>query len=242
MNSFIDADRAHSEQPPSESASTAPLPMARSEGPGGRVAVAVSRQQTVEALDRAFPLARDARWTLRALARLLVRGSPLRVAELARALAWSPQRVQAALAALPACERADDGDIVGAGISLRRGVHALAIGGRRLFAARTVDLLILPGILERAFEVASVCTATGARIRVRVTPLGLRDCEPAGAVAFVPATARGLPADARLFHSKAAAEPWISVGPRGALLPMKRAFEIGVEVGRRFSVEPPGAR
>jgi alkylmercury lyase len=201
------------------------------------VAGSASRQQVVEALDGAFPVGRDARSLLRAITRLLARGAPVPAHDLARALDWSPARVEAALAALPSCERDDNGDVIGAGLSLSRGPHLLEIGRRRFFAARTMDVLVLAGLIDRDFVVSCSCTATGARIRIGANALGLGEGAPCGVVAFVPgplqASLRGAPADARLFRSKGDAEPWVSVGPRGTLLSLKSVLQIGADFGRR---------
>jgi alkylmercury lyase len=243
MSGSIHGERGQQTPRRPQPAQTARMPEAVSESIDDRVASIATRQQLADALASAFPECPDARWVLRAIVRLLVRGAPVHVEDLARALGWSRDRVDGALVALPFCERGAGGTVIGAGLSARRSRHIVQIAGRRLFTSRTLHLFLLPVLAERAFVVSSPCSATDDRIRLQATPLGLRDCDPAGAVAFVPLAPHSSaqrPGDAHLFRSAEDAEPWLALGPSGALVPIKRAFEIGVELGRQgFVLEPP---
>jgi alkylmercury lyase len=114
--------------------------------------------------------------------------------------------------------------------------HKLRIGGRTLFAWCAWDTLFLPALLGTCADVVSACQASGASVRLSVSPEALESADPAELqVSFVLPQAEELRADVitrfchfvHFFRSRRDAEPWLAAHPGTLLLPLEDAFEIG---------------
>ncbi len=111
-----------------------------------------------------------------ALYRLIAAGLPVDRDGLALAVGRDPVEVADMLAAIPASNFLYDsgGKIVGfRGLGQVPSQHHLGFAGKRLYAWCAFDCLFLPGLLGGAIEVASACPASGAEIRLTVTPEGV---------------------------------------------------------------------
>lgn len=80
-------------------------------------------------------------------------------------------------------ERDGQDNIVGIfGLSLNKHPHRMYINGRRLFAWCAADTLFLPGLLGQTAVVESRSPLSKETIRLTVSPRGVEDFSPPGAV------------------------------------------------------------
>jgi alkylmercury lyase len=121
-----------------------------------------------------------------ALLRELVKGQPVQNEALCVALGWSAERLRALLEQEPCTEYDHDGNVIGYGITLRETAHAFEVDGRRLYTWCALDALMFPAMIGKTARVLSRCPATGRAISLTVTPAGVRDVEPTGAVLSLP--------------------------------------------------------
>jgi alkylmercury lyase len=175
---------------------------------------------------------RAGRNLMRTAVRLLSRGRPITITELAGIAGVDP----ADLANAPAgqdIEYDDDRRIVGWGLTLIPTPHAFVVDGRRLYTWCAADTLMFPSILGCRAHVESTCPATGTAIRLTVDPAtGVSDLSPATAVISIPATqdlddARVRSSccnPGRFFATAAAAKDWLAQYPNGTVLPVADAY------------------
>lgn len=113
--------------------------------------------------------------------------------------------------------------------------HRFAVGGQRLWTWCSWDSLFLPVILGTTARVQSVCAATGAPISLVVTPAGITEVIPAGAVISFLRPEGTFDEDVILsfchhvlfFSSDEAGRPWIAGRPHHFLLSLEQGFELG---------------
>jgi alkylmercury lyase len=128
--------------------------------------------------------------------------------------------------------------------------HRLRVDGRELYGWCAWDTLFLPELLGVAAEVGSACRASGAPVRLRVTPRDVQSAEPAGVlVSFLLPEAEAVNADVitsfshyvHFFSSRDAAQPWLDAHPETFLLPLADgkpgAASIDLGTGLRMSIE-----
>lgn len=164
---------------------------------------------------------------------LLAEGKPVSPAHVAAALERSPEEVEIILRQMPSIERDEDGNIVGAGLTLRPTPHRFTINDRTLFTWCALDALMFPGLFGQTVQVESPCVTTGIPVRVKITADGLEQVEPLEAVVslVVPEAS----ADIRsvfccyvnFFSSDEAASSWLSKHPGATTLPVKEAYRLG---------------
>lgn len=123
---------------------------------------------------------------LTALLHELVKGQPVPKEALAATLGWSVERLTALLEQEPCTEYDDDGNVVGYGITLRETAHAFEVDGRRLYTWCALDALMFPVLIGETARVLSRRRATAVSVSLTVTPDGVRDVEPTGAVVSLP--------------------------------------------------------
>ena len=169
--------------------------------------------------------------------RLLSRGEPVELNQLAAAAESSVDAVEAALDAQTSAERDDQGRLVGLALTLRPTSHRFTVNGRTLFAWCASDTLMLPVILGRPALVESTCPQTGRPIRVELTPERVERVDPAGAVMSA-VRPPGRLADVRtdtcdhghFFSSLAATTAWAEAHPDGHIYPVHEAFQLDRQV------------
>ena len=173
-----------------------------------------------------------------ALYRLIAAGLPVDPDGLALAVGRDPVEVAEILAAIPASNFLYDsgGQIVGfRGLGQVPTRHHLGFAGKRLFAWCAFDCLFLAALLGGALEVASACPASGAEIRLTVTPKGVAAAGPESTVlSFVTPEAAGLRAELRqvfcakihFFAGPDVAEAWRANHPEAAILTLDQGFEL----------------
>jgi alkylmercury lyase len=80
-------------------------------------------------------------------------------------------------------ERDADGNVFGAtGLSLNDTPHRFYVNGTRMGAWCAADTLFLPTVLDRTASVASKSPVSGEMVRLTVSPRGVEEVDPAGAV------------------------------------------------------------
>jgi alkylmercury lyase len=80
-------------------------------------------------------------------------------------------------------ERDADGNVFGAtGLSLNDTPHRFYLNGTRMSAWCAGDTLFLPTVLDRTASVASKSPVSGEKVRLTVSPRGVEEVDPAGAV------------------------------------------------------------
>lgn len=171
---------------------------------------------------------------------LLAERHPVSPERLAAALGRSPEEIATTLRQLPSIELDELGNVVGAGLTLRPTPHHFTINGRTMFTWCALDALLFPGLLGRTVQVESPCVTTGIAVRMKVTPDGIGQVEPADAVvSFVIPEAS---ADIRrafcdyvnFFSSKEAASEWLSEHPGATNLPVNEAYQVGQHPAKSF--------
>jgi alkylmercury lyase len=173
-----------------------------------------------------------------ALYRLIAAGLPVDRDGLALAVGRDPVEVADILAAIPASNFLYDsgGQIVGfRGLGQVPTRHHLGFAGKRLFAWCAFDCLFLAALLGGALEVASACPASGAEIRLTVTPEGVAAAGPESTVlSFVTPKPAGMRAELRevfcakvhFFAGPEPAEAWRANHPEASILTLDQGFEL----------------
>ncbi len=173
-----------------------------------------------------------------ALYRLIAAGLPVDRGGLAQAVGRDPVEVAEILAAIPASNFLTDsgGQIVGfRGLGQVPTRHHLGFAGRRLFAWCAFDCLFLAALLGGAIEVASACPASGAEIRLTVTPEGVTAAGPETTVlSFVTPAPADMRAELRevfcanihFFAGPEPAETWCANHPGARVLTLDQGFEL----------------
>lgn len=167
------------------------------------------------------------------LVRLLASGQPVTVEQVAEAGGWTAGQVRAELARHRGVDWAEDGRVVGFGMTLRPTPHRFtAIGGHTAYGFCASDTLGFPVILGRPGLVDSTCPVTGRHIRVELTPDEVVSIDPPEAVvsrmrpdrAVVDLRAE-ICALGNFFGSPEAAARWQAQRPGTALVPIGQDFE-----------------
>jgi alkylmercury lyase len=172
-------------------------------------------------------------WLGLPLLRLLARGEPVSVDELAATTGRPPELIRRALAGHADIEYDDEGRIVGNGLTLRRTHHRFEVDGRRLYTWCALDTLVYPSMLGRPARVESPCHATGVPIRLVVEPDRVAQVEPDTAVvSLVPTGDRSAIRSSfcdqvHFFASAEAATGWLDQHPGGSVVPVADAQRLG---------------
>lgn len=164
---------------------------------------------------------------------LLAEGHPVSVKHIARILGRSPAEITAALHQLPSIERDADGNIVGAGLTLRPTRHRFEVNGRWLSTWCALDALMFPSLLQQTAHVESPCLGTGTLVRITVTPQGVEQIEPLEAVVSVvtpaahPDIRRAFCDDVNFFRSSEVATGWRAAHPSATIVSVADAYHLG---------------
>jgi alkylmercury lyase len=164
-------------------------------------------------------------------ARLLVRGRPVDMAELADAIGEPTAKVEAVLRSQPGTDWDEDGRLVGFGLTLRPTPHRFQVGEQTLYTWCATDTLFFPVVLGRPATVGSTCPATGQPVHIELSPEGVQVVDPAetvvsqlhlqGSVDDI----RGAVCDhGHFFASRLAAQSWLFTHPDGQTLTVAQAF------------------
>lgn len=199
----------------------------------------MSAREITGRLEAAFSVPLGAGELLAALLPLLADGKAVRPSALGEALAWPVERVAGLVARLPNVERDADGNIVGLGLSLNPTPHVFEIRGRRLYTWCALDALLFPAVLGETARVSSPCAATGAPIRLVVSPERVEEVTPRDAVVslVLPSADPDLRASfcerVSFFASEGAAGAWLRAHPGGIVASVDDAFTFAKGIGAR---------
>ena len=168
---------------------------------------------------------------------LLAEARPVSPEQIAEALCIPREEVKAIFRESPAVELDGEGNVVGCfGLSLTPTPHHFRLGQREMFTWCALDALFLPIVLNQSARVESSCVVTGARVQVAVSPDGIEEVEPAGAVMaiIVPEAAevccnvrRAFCDNVHFFSSSEVASQWITEHKCGTILSVDDAYLLG---------------
>jgi alkylmercury lyase len=189
-------------------------------------------------LDHSPELDTDGRGVALATYRLLARGAPVGVEQIAAHAGLDAGRVESLLSSWRGVFRADQQRVIGFwGLTTTEfGPHRLNIDGVALSAWCAWDSLFLPELLARAADVRSRSPLHGEPIALRVTPERIEHASPPNlVVSMVPARAsddviRTFCHQIHFFASPAEGRRWIAEREGAFLMPLAEAFELGTRV------------
>ncbi len=170
------------------------------------------------------------------LLRLLAKGEPVPVTELARAAGRSEQATRAALAATPETEYDEEDRIVGHGLTLRPTRHRFTVNGEELYTWCALDTLMFPVVIDSAAVIESISPTGGGTVRVTATPAGVTVAEPATAVVSLvnPEDLSSIRSSfcnqVHYFTSPEDAQPWLEAHPGGEVLPVADAYRLAKDL------------
>ncbi|MQA03853.1 MAG: organomercurial lyase MerB [Streptosporangiales bacterium] len=171
----------------------------------------------------------------RPLLRLLARGAPVALDDLATAAGRPPAEVRQAVAGWPDTEYDHAGRIIGYGITLPPTPHRFTVAGHPLYTWCALDTLIFPAIIDQPADIESPCHATGAPVRLTVDPTaGITRLDPATAVVSLVVPEQRCDSvraafcnQVHFFATAAAAGDWVAKHPGMTVLPVADAYRLG---------------
>ncbi|MGH9086683.1 MAG: organomercurial lyase [Acidimicrobiales bacterium] len=116
------------------------------------------------------------------LVRLLARGRPLPLEEVASAADEPVARIRSFFGSQRATEWDDQGRLVGFGLTLRQSPHRFVVGDQDLYTWCATDTFLFTVILGRHATVRSRCPATGQAVHLELSPDGPRRVDPSEVV------------------------------------------------------------
>ena len=168
----------------------------------------------------------------RALLRLLVRGQPVDVADLAATVGRATDEIRRVVAGWTDTEYDPQGRIIGYGLTVRPTPHQFMVGGKLLFTWCALDTLFFPAVIQSPARVESPCAATGAPIRLTVDPArGVSAVEPTTAVVSiatperVPSVRESFCSPGRFFAGADVAHDWQAKHPGMHVVSVADAYE-----------------
>jgi alkylmercury lyase len=182
--------------------------------------------------DAAFISSFDGFRAIPQLLRLLAQGGPVDLRGLADVGGQPDTGLERVLRAQPGTEWDSDGHLVGFGLTPRPTDYRFLVGGKTLYTWCASDTLFFTVILGEDTVAESTCPATGAPIRLEITPDGVRSVSPPDAVVsqrhredLVGNLRFDVCNDGHFFASAAAASAWAAEHPDGQVLTIAEAFE-----------------
>lgn len=169
------------------------------------------------------------------LYRMLLSGKPVSPSDLATSVGADPMFVAAALDRWPGVFRNRRGRIVGFwGLAVRGMPHKLTTRAGKITTWCALDPLIIAPLVTDEAHVESADPISGDPVRLTVTPGGVRDLEPGGALVSMLAPDGPFGHDVverfchfvHFFAARPTAERWIADHPGTFLLTVDEAFEV----------------
>ena len=179
---------------------------------------------------------------------LLAEGYPVSAAQLVRRSGLPLEQIEAAFNRFKIAggEFDDEGNLVGAALTLNPTPHRFRLNGKQLFTWCSLDALFLPGLLEQTAEVRSICPVTGETIELTIAPEGIIAATPEQVVLSI--TIPGISCEAGdscapnktgpqsdacsqmyFFSSLEAAEVWLKDHPGVVILTVDQAYRLARE-------------
>jgi alkylmercury lyase len=165
------------------------------------------------------------------LVRLIARGRPVPLTDVAASAGMPISSVEAALRDQPGTDWDENGDVVGFGLTQRPTAHRFIISGRTLYTFCASDALFFPAVLGEPAAVESSCPATGQPIRIELTPQAVLSVNPNDAVVsqlhdpqFLGDVRANVCDQGHFFASGDAASGWMNQHPGGRVLAISEAL------------------
>jgi alkylmercury lyase len=199
-------------------------------------------QDLLSRLPAVSPAARDVGV---ALYRLLAEGKEVTATELAGEMGRNQEEIASVLQELHSLVHFEGERIIGfGGLAVRQMAHKLVVNGRQLYTWCAWDSLFITHLLGVTTHIESACPQTAEPIKLEVAPDGIVSVDPADTVMsiLVPAS-DSFQEDAaqtmmsfchfvHFFASPSAADAWVTRYPGTALLPLDKAFALGVRLNQ----------
>lgn len=173
--------------------------------------------------------------TFRRILALLAEGRPVTTGEVADRVGLPVAQVEQLLRDEPGTDWDERGRLVGFGLTLVETPYRLVLGGRPLFTWCAMDTLFFPVLLATPATVSSRCAASGAAIRLELTPEALQVVEPAGIVVSevypagrIEGVRAAICVEGHFFASPEAARSWLDDHPSGEIWTAAEAFALAV--------------
>ncbi len=172
----------------------------------------------------------------RELLRLLARGYPVTPGRMASALQMTAEQVAEVLAALADLEVDHSGHVVGWGLTFIPTPHRFLVNGQQFYTWCVLDALTYPALLQVVASVESSCLVSGAPVTLSVTPTGVHDLTPAGAIVSLVIPEQGSSCNgdrgsfcthSLFFRSRRDALLWQASSPSARLLSVADAYQVG---------------
>ncbi len=174
--------------------------------------------------------------------RLLAKGAPVPVAELAATLDLPLETVEQVVGGWTGFFYDDDHAIIGYwGLALGKTPHRFVVNGNTLYTWCAWDSLFIPQIIGATAQVESLDPVSKEVVRLTVSPQGVEQVEPSGAVtSFMLPETDQIRSDViksfchylHFFASPETAEKWVAQSPKSSdllTLSIEEAFRIGFE-------------
>ncbi|MGH7692618.1 MAG: organomercurial lyase [Candidatus Dormibacteria bacterium] len=166
------------------------------------------------------------------IVRLIARGEPVDLDELAPLVQRSRAVVERSLRGQPGTEWDAEGNLVGFGLTLQPTEHRFTVAGRTLYTWCAADTLLFTLILGEPAVAESTCPTTQQAVRVELAPDGLLSVSPQGAVISQRCPGE-LVGDLRaeicdhghFYATAAAAGGWAAEHPDGEVLSIADAYQ-----------------
>lgn len=199
--------------------------------------------QLTEAISQAMPTLDETEQRIAlALYRALAEGRPVDHSEIARRGALDPKRVDETVRSWPGVFRDDEERIVGFwGLALPEMPHRFEVGGIKIHTWCAWDPLFIAPLLGKRGRVESRDPRTGETVSLMVTPEGVEDLSPDGAVVsfLMPDepwdhdVIQGFCHYVLFFASRESGERWVAEHPGTFLVSVDDAFEVGRRTNER---------
>ncbi len=188
----------------------------------------------------------DLRVTIQTM-QALAEGEPVPAERLAEIWGFPVDQVQTILAQAKnrgQVELDDEGNVIGANVSFVPTNHAVQVENVGLYAWCAWDAIYLPGVLGKPAQVKSQDPISGETISMTITPGGVTELHPSGALASVvspdvniagPAGPESQKCTQMLFFaSNQTAEKWVKDHPGVTILPVEVVYQMADE----FMIRP----
>lgn len=181
-------------------------------------------------------------WLFPTVLRLLARGVPVAVGDVAAATRRNLAEVRAAIEDVTDIELDEEGRIVGYGLTLRPTRHRFEVGGKALYTWCALDTLMFPALLGDSAVVQSPSPLSAAPVRVEVGPDGVRSVDPADAMVSIVTPDEGSAVRASFcdhvhyFASTAEGQEWVAQHPTATVVPVEEAFRLGSSMAQQLEL------
>lgn len=170
--------------------------------------------------------------------RLMSSADPVDPADVATALGVPVELVNARLDSWPGVYRDPQGRVVGfwgQALSVIEAEYRFKVDGKTTYAWCALDTLFIPKVIGKTVRVEAFDPVTGEPVSLVVTPDGVRDLQPAGAVVsmVVPDAPFGFDviesfcSRVFFFASEATGAKWAGEHPGTTILSVDEAFKVG---------------